>query len=822
MRNYIVILILFFVTSSSAQVDLTGMKFCIDPGHGNYPHDKPYETRINLRVANFLKAYFEDYGAWVITTRQDSITDISLYDRDMIANNNNVDFFLSIHHNAFQGNANYSLMLYEEKSNGQPEWQGESDVMCNIMVKYLHKYMYTTGEYVRGDLSFLGFNLGVLKDLHMPGVLSEASFWDYVPEVHRLNSLGYLTLEAFALVHSFLDYYSVPKKTNAFVEGVVQDLDGNKLPGITVRLTNGADDMVYVTDSQDIGITDQDRSWGGFPQIYDVRNGMYFFDNFPQGQAKLIFEAQGYVSDTLNITVAARTSTRVSPFDLVVDVPPTIATASPADGDSSFSVFDNISIEFTHPMDGTTVENSFLLIPDVKGTFSWKDKNRQLTFSPGTRFEFDQNYVLQISAEAMNKYGFYLDGNGDGVAGDAFSLTFHTMPMDTSKPMVINFYPVKNDTGIFVNDILRAEFNKRLDPASVSGPRILLMSENHRRLSVLADYSEWNNFGLISILPIEPMKHDMKYLLTIANVITDLQGNSMDNHFQWTFRTQEQELKLSLIEDFETEAPSELTPLRWNLISQSEADSLKLSADRFAHGNQSMLLVYNFITGSESLAVLVDHASDSTWLKPGGTVAINVFGDNSGNQIRFIFEDKQGLEASHPIIIDWSGWINMRFDLANDPVIPWSATNPGNGTLDSAIYIAGFSVKANSVSTGKIYLDDVEQLFVPSPTSIQPGNFARNQPAQFKLYPNYPNPFNHYTTIGYDLPVRYVNYVQIKIYDMTGKEIRSLANKVQNAGHHEILWDGKDQRGNEVASGIYFCQLRVRDLVLTNKMLLIR
>jgi N-acetylmuramoyl-L-alanine amidase len=458
MKKLIFLTILLSFTSTFAQNDLTGMKFCLDPGHGDYPNDKPYETRINLRVANFLRDYLKNYGAWVITTRQDSAVNISLSEREYIANSNNVDFFLSVHHNAFQGNANYTLMLYEEKPSGQPEWPGEADVMCNIMADYLHRYLYTTGKSVRGDWSFYNppFNLGVLNDLIMPGVLSEASFWDYPPEVHRLNSLGYLRLEAFALVHSFLDYYSIPKKEDAFLEGVVQELNGEKLSGITVKLTDGVDEMIYVTDSQNIGITDADRSWGGFPQIYDVRNGMYFFENFPLGQAKLIFEGKGLVGDTVDVMVIARTSTRVSPVELVEDMPPTIVATLPADGDNFFSPFDEISIEFSRPMDKTTVENAFQLLPQVNGNFSWQDRNKQFIFSPKTRFEFNQSHTLEISGEAIDAWGYYLDGNGDGVAGDSFSLTFRTAPMDTSKPMVIEFYPAKSDTGIFINDLIRA------------------------------------------------------------------------------------------------------------------------------------------------------------------------------------------------------------------------------------------------------------------------------------------------------------------------------------------------------------------------------
>ncbi len=327
MRKLLLLICLMGLTIScpqpdgtDSQADLSDLRFCLDPGHGNYPNDKPFETRINLRVVNFLKQYLQDYGAWVITTRQDSMTNISLYDRDMIANNNNVDFFLSVHHNALgssNSSVNSTLLLYEETPDGEVRWDGQSDVMGNYMADYLNRFLHTTSKSVRGDWSFYGsftnpFNLGVLKHLTTPGVLSEASYWDFVPEVHRLNSLGYLKLEAFALLHALLDYYSTPKKAAAFIEGVVEDLNGNKLSGINVKLSDGLNEMVYITDSQNIGITNQDRAWSSFPQIYNVKNGMYFFEGFPSGQAKLTFESSGFASKTVDVTVKPETSIQIS------------------------------------------------------------------------------------------------------------------------------------------------------------------------------------------------------------------------------------------------------------------------------------------------------------------------------------------------------------------------------------------------------------------------------------------------------------------------------------------------------------------------------
>ncbi|MFZ5517796.1 MAG: Ig-like domain-containing protein [Candidatus Zhuqueibacterota bacterium] len=833
MTKKILIILLAFVSVTSAQPDLSGLKFCIDPGHGNYPNDKPFETRINLHVVNYLKAYLEEYGAWVITTRQDSATAISLYDRDQIANNNNVDFFLSVHHNAtgtVNNGVNTTLMLYQEMPDGSVRWAGESDVMCQYMADYLQRYLYTTGKSVRGDWSFYGswtepFNLGVLKYLLMPGVLSEASFWDYYPEIYRLNALGYLKLEGYALLHSYLEYYTVPRREDSFVEGVLVDTDGAKQNGVTVTLTNGVDTMVYVTDSRNIGVTAQDNAWPGFPYVApeDIRNGMYFFNSFPPGNAQLIFQRNDLVTDTLDIYVKSATSTRNSPFELVYNIPPVVVSFSPAPGDTNFSVFQDIEINFSRTMSTNSVAAAFQIAPFVAGTLKWENSGRRARFSPGTRYEFDQDYQVEISSAAMDAYGFQLDGDNDGVQGGAFSFSFRTEPMDTSRPMVIDFYPMKNDTGIFVNDILQIGFNKRLDPATISSSKFLLMSDLSRRTSVTVRYDELNGLGLISIIPVVPLDANMGYMLTLVNSLKDYQGNMMDDHFQWAFRAQTQDLTIFPIENFETIADSGLTPLNWRVESNAGMAALQLSSVIRSHGKNAAELSYQFTSAAESLLARVDHASEYVWVKPGSYVSANVLGDASGAQLQFVFEDADGLEASSSCVIDWVGWKNVRIDLASEDFQPWGSSTPGNGALDSSdVYFIGFAVKSNGPCAGQLYLDSIEQLFVPSPMSIPGPGLTDAQPAQFRLYPNYPNPFNPETTIAYDIPSGGSPMVTIQIYDLMGREVRSLVREPHRAGCYRTNWNGRDNGGNSVPSGIYFYRLDADHFSTTKKMLLIR
>ncbi|MCG8605155.1 family 16 glycosylhydrolase, partial [bacterium] len=93
-------------------------------------------------------------------------------------------------------------------------------------------------------------------------------------------------------------------------------------------------------------------------------------------------------------------------------------------------------------------------------------------------------------------------------------------------------------------------------------------------------------------------------------------------------------------------------------------------------------------------------------------------------------------------------------------------------------------------------------------------------PEEFALHQNYPNPFNPTTIINY--AVASSGYVELKIYNQLGQEIRTLANSTQPAGSHQVVWDGRDHDGNSVPSGLYLYRLRAGSFVETRKILLLR
>ncbi len=109
------------------------------------------------------------------------------------------------------------------------------------------------------------------------------------------------------------------------------------------------------------------------------------------------------------------------------------------------------------------------------------------------------------------------------------------------------------------------------------------------------------------------------------------------------------------------------------------------------------------------------------------------------------------------------------------------------------------------------------------------GMMQLRNPDEFNLYQNYPNPFNNQTTIMYDIPSLMVNTVDVEIliYNTVGTLVRTLDEGDKGAGQHTTLWDGRNDDGEKVSSGVYFYQLRAKvdgqsDYNKTKKMVIVR
>ncbi len=172
-------------------------------------------------------------------------------------------------------------------------------------------------------------------------------------------------------------------------------------------------------------------------------------------------------------------------------------------------------------------------------------------------------------------------------------------------------------------------------------------------------------------------------------------------------------------------------------------------------------------------------------------------------------EDNPPLQTNHNRVRCWV----LKFRVADGATDQWV-------TIDST---------TDSRSGGLMYgliggVDWLTPAFVPGvitfgqPVGIDDdGNFV---PDAFALDQNYPNPFNPQTNIGFSLPAS--QNVSLEVYNLLGQHVKTLANGVFQAGKHTMVWDGTNDRYENVPSGIYFYSLNAEEFSQTNKMVLIR
>jgi len=99
-------------------------------------------------------------------------------------------------------------------------------------------------------------------------------------------------------------------------------------------------------------------------------------------------------------------------------------------------------------------------------------------------------------------------------------------------------------------------------------------------------------------------------------------------------------------------------------------------------------------------------------------------------------------------------------------------------------------------------------------------NNNHHLPRDYELFNNHPNPFNPTTTLSYALPKD--GLVKISIYDLLGKEIRTLINNKETAGYKSIQWNALNNNGTSVSAGLYLYRIEASNFVKTKKMLLLK
>ncbi len=158
--------------------------------------------------------------------------------------------------------------------------------------------------------------------------------------------------------------------------------------------------------------------------------------------------------------------------------------------------------------------------------------------------------------------------------------------------------------------------------------------------------------------------------------------------------------------------------------------------------------------------------------------------------------DVSAYNVSNPNSSSVDFWVGAKYDGTNEPLIGMDSTSNGRSWEYDPSTLTWYQLdQENPPFPATLYI----RARVTTTTAVEEIN--TQTPKYFSLSQNYPNPFNPTTTIEYDLPK--TEKVKLIVYDILGNEVASLVDAEQNAGVYKVRWNGRNNSGASVASGIY-------------------
>jgi len=715
----IITLISFFVVSIAVYAQpFAGMKFCINPGHGGHDSDDRFieatgfwESEGNLTKGLYFRDILERMGAQVVMSRTTNTSndDLPLSTISQIANDNNVDFFHSIHSNAFTGSTNYPLMLFRGYDN-DPVFD-EAKVMSQIMWTQLFNngtsWSYKNPN-VRGDWTFYNSTggLGVLRNLAMEGVLSEGSFHDYIQESWRLKNDAYLLREAYVFVKSFIEYYKLPTMTDGIVHGIVRD----KLKNSEYFSLNGTNDAYKALNKVKVTLLPNNVDF-----FCDEKNNGYFlFDSIAVGDYKLVFQLDEYMNDTVDITILANQMLFVEEF-LPLDTlrAPKVLLHTPKRLNSTDSVNSNqkLIITFDRPMDKESTEAAFSIYPPHNMIFSWEKEGQILVASPATPFEKATLYSVNISADAMHAWNVKLP--------DVY--TFEFLTKNRNRLSLVERFPAANATEISNRLQFFIQFDAPLQPESLIGAVTLKDANgNTKEISKAKITAQVYVFE-----PTNALELNTTYTLTIDKKVCDTNGNSITENISYSFTTLSQAVPEGVvIYDFDAVSDWKDPEFSGTTVgTDGAATTFRIWNYLKVYGSGSGRLIYSFTGENGGICRVYNGEKKSIGANQGVEVGMWIFGDYSKNNLELWYFHSGETNAVVSLgKIDWAGWKYCSFPMS-------SIGGTGERFFHSIVVVQ----TNEGAKSGTIYFDNAQ---IYSEALMDVDEQPKNSKQVFRCYPN--------------------------------------------------------------------------------------
>ena len=844
------IVVLLLMTAPAGKTQVTGLgdwSLYIDPGHSRTENEGLYnysEAEKVLRVGLILREMLQeqtDIGEIHMARTNDQQL-VSLSERTTHANNTGADFYYSIHSDAGSPGTNSTLMLFggwrqdgrsvEKTPKGGKLFGDIMHIVLTDAMRIGSRNSPDTGLAWYDRTFYQGFPdnhvdrkfpyLHVNRTTTMASLLSEAGFHTNPTQQMRNVNSEWRRLEAQAALWTILEYHELERPEVGILTGFLTDSQSGELINGAWVIIDG--DTLYTTDTYESLF----HKYSNDPE--QMRNGFYYVDGMEPGSTfDVTFGSPDHFDSTITVTLETHDFTFVD-LALESSMSPRVVRAEAYTPMNALIPGDEIEIQFTRIPDPETLEGAIFFTPEVDFEYSWKDDYTLVIKTDSLAHETE--YLLTITDQVLDKVnGNAMDGDGNREPGGNYELVIVTDEPDTDPPELLAMYPTPDEPTISLRPVIRLVYDETVAVGSISRDAVQLYGPIGgngvvSQSSVVRGIVQLSTVGRQSILQFFPesdLENNAVYRVDVQSGLKDRFGNPTEA-YSYTFETEAPVvLEQPTIDNFNSGisgwwAP-QMSGSTAGIITEATERSHETSIVNFASGSTgSMRLSYGWQRDEPDHLIrlyLPPTASQNRRFTNDYVVQAYIFGDGSGNRIRFMLRDGDNqLEGSSWYTINWLGWKLVQWDLQNDPVVGWVN---GNSVLTGQLYTDSFQMTSGAgdyAQTGTIYIDDYQIVkYDREPTSVS--DPVAGLPQEFQLEQNYPNPFNPTTLIGFELPVN--SDVKLEVFDMLGRRVSVLTDGMMEAGKHQVSFDA-----SQLSSGVYVYKLQAGSRTITRKMTLLK
>lgn len=667
--------------------DLKDLKIYINPGHGGHDSDDRnvavppfasgdpegyWESNSNLSKGLSMRDLLEGFGVEVMMSRT---TNTSEDDRDLEeigveATNFGADFFFSIHSNA-TGTAtkmNKPLMLYREYTDN-PKYPEAKEMAETLNYQLLENEVTSWSDeniWLAGDWSFYpqwGLSgLGVLRRLDIPGLLSEGSYHDYIPETYRLLNDDFCWLEAYHFTKAIMEHFQTTEKySTGVVAGTVTDDHQERTDAIYNGIFFGHDNALPVCGAT-VALKDAD---GGTVETYttdDLFNGVYMFRAVQPGTYTLAISHPDYEPFEQQITVTANEVTYLNPvMARVRNTPPEVVGYSPvwSEGDEAVLCNTPVEIEFNWDMDVESVERNFSITPAVEGDITWEDSYYKMIFRPKRAFETNTVYTVKIAKGVKHPAGLEM--------AEDFTFSFKTGDYNVFEVLASN----PEEGGVVHYETPTVEFRFAQKPNTLTIQNdIIVKDENGEQMTYVARSRKISkasdDFGYFQIRLSDDLEIGKTYTMEVNDNVKDVNGMPLEAPYSYKFTAVDVAAEgavLTMTESFDGDGL--LAKDEDNTVGAKSASAVRNTSTKI-EGTASYKLDYEFTEYEGGKAAYAFSEPNSALYKNTNAIGLKVYGDLSCNTLYARMSNGADEILAPVCVLSFLGWKDVSVSLEDD------------------------------------------------------------------------------------------------------------------------------------------------------------